>query len=108
VRHRARQVGVAGPRPRDLLGGRAGLRGANRHRGLRVLPVAVGDLQGDGSAEGGAPADAAEDADLVTLDLHAPAPSVAALAALQVTADIAFGERPPRRDAVADGDDCLT
>src|SRR5438093_3982325 len=77
-------------------------------RSLPVLPVAVGDLEGDRAAERRAPANAGEDADLVALDLHAPATAVAALASREVLVDLALGDRQTGRDAVDDGDQGLT
>src|SRR5439155_23432689 len=108
VLHGAGQVGVARPRARDLLLLGARLGRADRHRGFPVLPVAVGDGERDRAAERRAPADAREDADLVALDLHAPAAPVAALAPRQVRVDLALGERQAGRDAVDDGDQGLT
>src|SRR2546425_846026 len=108
VLHGAGEVGVARPWSRDLLLRGARLGRADGHRGLPVLPVAVGDLQGDRAAERRAPANAGEDADLVALDLHAPATAVAALASREVRVDLALGERQTGRDAVDDGDQGLT
>src|SRR5438132_107938 len=108
VLHGAGEVGVARPWSRDLLLRGARLGRADGHRGLPVLPVAVGDLERDRAAERRAPANAGEDADLVALDLHAPATAVAALASREVRVDLALGERQAGRDAVDDGDQGLT
>src|SRR5438128_1737876 len=108
VLHGAGEVGVARPRSSDLLLGDAGLGRADRHRGLPVLPVAVRDLERDGTAERGSPPHAREDVDLVALDLHAAAAPVAALAACQVLVDVTLGQRQARRDAVDDRHEGLT
>src|SRR2546426_1371454 len=107
VLHGAGEVRVARPRPRDLLLRRVRLGSADRHRGLPVLPVAVGDVERDRAAERRAPPDAGENADLIALDLHAPAAPVAALAAREVLVDLALGERQTGRDAVDDRDQGL-
>src|SRR5438874_1276205 len=89
-------------------GDHRGLGHRDPHRRLPVLPVAVGDAQRDRRAEGGAPADAGQDVDLIALDLHASTAAVAALAPGEVAVDIGFGQRQAGRDAVDDGDQCLT
>src|SRR3989442_1676663 len=107
VLHGAGEVRVARPRPRDLLLRRARLGSADRHRGLPVLPVAVGDLERDWAAERRTPPDAGENAALIALDLHAPAAPVAALAPREVLVDLGLGERQTGRDAVDDRDQGL-
>ena len=52
-----------------------------------VFPVAVGDLDCDGRADGLAVADAARGVDLVGLDLHAAAAAVALLSAPELAID---------------------
>src|SRR5439155_24469588 len=97
VLHGAGEVRVARPRPRDLLLRGARLGSADRHRGLPVLPVAVGDLERDWAAERRTPPDAGENADLIALDLHAPAAPVAALAPRDVLVDLGLGGRQTGR-----------
>ena len=82
----AGQVGVAGTRRGDrlVLGGIAGLDGQLL---FPVLPVAVGNLDGNGRADGLAVAYAAEDVGLVGFDLHPPAAAIALLAPPQLAVD---------------------
>src|SRR5438067_2123288 len=108
VLHGAGEIGMSGPRPRHFLLRRARLGHRDTHRRLPVLPVAVGDAQRDRRAEGGAPADAGQDVDLIALDLHAPTAAVAALAAGEVAVDVGLSQRQAGRDTVDDGDQCLT
>ena len=78
----ADEIGVPGTRQVHL-----GQLGVNRPRVHALLPVgvvAVGDLQGDRTAQGSAVAHAAGHVHLVALDLHPPAASVAELAPRQI------------------------
>ena len=84
VLDRTGQVRMSRPRPRDgrtVLGaGRAfRLLRLDVHRLLPVHPVAVANQQGDRRARGDAMADARKDLGAIALDLHPPAPAVAAL-----------------------------
>src|SRR5438094_947261 len=72
-----------------------------------VLPVPIGDMQGDGSAEGHPFADAREELDAVLLDAHAAAPAVAFLASGEVAIDVVGGERHACGHPFQDGDQTL-
>src|SRR5271170_314359 len=65
----------------------AGVAGFDGQLFFPVFPVAIGDLDGDGRADGLAVAHAGEDVDLVGLDLHAAAAAVALLAAPELAVD---------------------
>ena len=84
----ARQVGMAGPRPRHRLALVIGALG--RFHGKRlspVLPIPIADQDGHGRADGAGMADAGHDQGAVLLDLHAAAAAVALLAAPQLVVD---------------------
>ena len=72
------------------------------HGGPPVLPVPVHDPHGQGRAQRLAEAHAAEDLAGVLLDLHAPAPAVAQLAAGQIAGDVERLQRESRRHALDD------
>src|SRR3989441_13334986 len=56
-----------------------------------IFPVPIGDMQGDGGAEGEPFADAREELDAVLLDPHAAAAAVAFLASGEVPIDVVGG-----------------
>ena len=92
----ADQVGVAGPGPgqRGVAGQRVELGGVDRvgrHHLLPLGPLGVADLDRDRAALGLAVADAADDRDLVLLELHPGAAAVAEPAAGQGVGDVGGG-----------------
>ena len=99
VLERAGEIGVAGPRPRDV--GAVGAGGAFRHllldvhRLLPVDPVAIADEQRDRRAGRAAPAHAREDLGAVAFDLHAAAAAVAALAPPQLALSASMSSSSP-------------
>src|SRR2546425_5111752 len=72
-----------------------------------VLPVPIGDMQGDGGAEGDTFADAREELDAVLLDAHAASTAVAFLASGEVAIDVVGGEGQARGHPFQDGDQTL-
>src|SRR5689334_18063164 len=108
VFHRSREVGMAWARSGDFLLRHAYLGRGDAHRRLPVLPVAVGDRERDRGAERQSPANAGDDVNLVALDLHPAAASVAALSASEIAVDVGFGQRHAGRNAVDDGRQRLT
>src|SRR5581483_9526915 len=81
----SREVGVAGPRPRDGLLFVFGAVDVLDRQGLcPVLPVAVADEDSDWRPDGPGVAHSGHDLRLVRLNLHAAAPPVALLAPPQL------------------------
>ena len=91
---------MAGPGQVDLLHALAHRPGA--HALLPVGVVAVGDLQRDRTAQRAAVADAPGDLGGVALDLHAPAPAMAELAARHVAVQILRAHLQTSRQALDD------
>src|SRR5439155_7594596 len=100
------QIGMAGPRARDDFFRDRGprLRG---HDLFPVLPVPIGDMQGDGGAEGEPFADAREELDAILLDPHTAATAVAFLPPGKVVIDVVRRERQARGHPFQDGDQPL-
>ena len=98
----AHQVGM--PRPRRHLAHQIARRLAEGGHAIRpVLPIAVGHLKRNGTADGATEADAARDAHRVLLDGHAAAAPVASLAAGQIGVDVIDGHGQAGRHARHDG-----
>ena len=98
---------MAGPRPRHLPAASLGIGGGvrlGRHNVLPVVPIAVPDEHGDRGAERLAGAHAGEPLDVVRLDLHAGATTVAALAPLQLDVHVGGRDRQPGRNPFEDPD----
>src|SRR5439155_27129297 len=66
------------------------------HDVFPVLPVPVGDMQGDGGAEGDTCAHAREERDAGLLDARAAATAVAPVPAGEVAVDVGRGEAEAR------------
>src|SRR5262249_57036774 len=98
----AREVGVAGARPGDLLTGRR--RRPGIHGLAPVLEIAVADAEREWGPRGAAAPEAGQHLDCVLLDLHAPAAAVAHLAPRKVAVDGRTVELEPGRQAIQDGD----
>jgi hypothetical protein len=97
---RADEIGVAGTWQMNLGDGLGD--GPRAHAIFPVGVVTVGDVQRHGTAEGEAVAHAAGDLGAVALDLHAPAPAVAELAAGEVGAEIVMVQAQARGQALDD------
>ena len=97
ARARAGQRRVA----RDALELR-GVDRVGRHDGLPLGPLAVADLDGDGSAERAPVAHAAEDAHGVLLELHPRAAAHAEPAAREIAVDVGGGDGDAGGQALED------
>ena len=85
--------------------GEVGVRGAEGGLHLAVglgAGVLVGDVDGDGGAEGATLEDAGEDARGVGLVARGDDVALAGAAAVEIALDVGLGEREARRDAVDD------
>ena len=92
------------PRPGRHLAHQIARRSAEGGHALRpVLPIAVGHLKRDGTADSATEADAARDARRILLDGHAAAAPVAGLAAGQIGVDVIDGHGQAGRHARHDG-----
>ena len=100
VLQHARQIGVSGAHCRDPLPRRCA---EGIHAIRPVHKVAVHDLQGKRCADGLAKAQSREHEHAIRLDLHAPAASIAALAARKLGIELRTRELQPRRQTI---DDC--
>ena len=111
VLHGAGQIRVtrAGPRDRGPVGtgGALGHRRFHVHRLLPVHPVAIADEHGDGRARRASAPDAGQHLDLVALDLHAAAATVAALPSLELRVDGGDVEGQARGNTVERHDERL-
>ena len=96
----ADEIGVAGTRQMDL--GHRLIDWPGAHALFPVGVVAVCDLQRDGAAQGEAVAHTPGDLGAVALDLHAPSPAVAELAAGQVGIEIVPVQAQSRGQALDD------
>ena len=100
VLQHARQIGVSGAHGRDPLPRRCA---EGIHAIRPVHKVAVHDLQGKRCADGLAKAQSREHEHAIRLDLHAPAASIAALAARKLGIELRTRELQPCRQTI---DDC--
>jgi hypothetical protein len=95
------QVGVAGPRSGQALGG-VGVAEGRHPLGELLLPLRVVDGEGDGAPEGAPVAEAAQDFHPVRLELLAAAPPVPVASPGQLVGEGLVRDRDARREALQD------
>src|ERR1700732_4999642 len=85
----------------------AGVAGFDGELFLPVFPVVVGDLDGDGGADGLAVSHAGENVDLIGFDLHAATAAVSLLAAQEFASDEVEVDGEASGEAGDERDECF-